>query len=122
MKNTFGVWLAAAVLVAVPLAAQQQPAPSSPKADSEMQGLKSPAASAAQVMGTLSKVDATANMLTIKKADNSEQSFVLDSAAKITVDGKAGSISQLKEGQKVSVTASGDKATAISATSASSSS
>ena len=111
-RFAFGLFLA------VPLAAQQYPAPSSPKPDAQIEGLAAPSA----VMGTLSKVDATANMLTIKKADNKEQSFALDSASKITLDGKAATISQLKEGQKVSVTTDGAKVTAVSATSASSSS
>ena len=119
MKKTVAAQFAFAVFLALPLAAQQQPAPSYPNIGSE-QGLAAPAA--AQVTGTLSKVDATAHMLTIKKADDKEQSFSLDSAAKITVDGKAATISQLKAGQKVSVTTDGTKATSVSATSASSSS
>jgi hypothetical protein len=113
--------LALSVVLGAPLiAAAQQPAPSSPKPDAQVEGLAAPAAS--QVMGTLSKVDATANLLTVKKADNQEQSFALDPAAKITLDGKAASISQLKEGQKVSITVDGTKAKAVSATTASSSS
>ena len=125
MRNSVFARIAFAIFLAAPLvtmAGQQQPSnPSSPpQAGSEMQGLASP--SNTQVMGTLSKVDSTANTLTIKKADNQEQSFSLDAAAKITVDGKAASISELKPGHKVSVTTDGKKATAVSATSASSSS
>ena len=122
-KNTLFARLALSILLSTPLAAlawQQQPAPSSPKPDAQIEGLSAP--SAAPVMGTLSKVDAAASMLTVKKADDKEQSFTLDSAAKITLDGKAATASQLKEGQKVSVTVDGDKATSVSATSAASSS
>jgi hypothetical protein len=120
MKNKFGMLFATALFLTLPLAAQQQPAPSSQKPDSETQGLTSPAASGTLVVGTLSKMDA--NTLAIKQADGKEQSFKLDSSATITIDGKAASVSQLKAGQKVSVSTEGDKAIAVSATSVGSSS
>ena len=69
------------------------------------------------VSGTISKVDATS--LTIKQMDNKEQSYMLDSGAKVTLDGKTASISELKAGQKATVKVEANKATSVSATSGS---
>ncbi len=101
--------------------AQQDPAPEqskAPSADTQAQGLAAPKTE--HVMGTISKVDAINNSLTLKKSDNNqEQSFTLDSAAKVTLDGKSATLADLKAGQKVTVQADSSKATSVSASTAS---
>jgi hypothetical protein len=104
------------VLSVVAGMAQQSPAPAS---DSGTQGLTTPKTQ--DVMGTISKVDSTLKSVTVKNADNQEQSFTLDSTAKVTVDGKAASIADLKAGQKATLKIDSNKAMSVAATSASSS-
>jgi hypothetical protein len=107
------------VLSAAVTSAQEPMAePKAPAADSqETQGLASPKTE--HVMGTISKVDAISNSLTLKSDDDKERSFTVDSAAKITLDGKSVKLADLKAGQKVTVNADTNNASSISASSGS---
>lgn len=104
------------VISAAITSAQETPA-AEPSADSQTQGLA--AAKTQDVMGTISKVDAINNSLTLKNSDDQEQSFSLDAAAKVTLDGKSVTLADLKAGQKVTVKADSSKATSVSASSSS---
>ena len=107
MVKTFLLLSAAFLLLSVPIVAAAAQTGSSPGASAKGQ----------DVAGTISKVDAIGNSLTIKKADNQEQTFKLDAATKVTLDGKPSTVANLKSGQKVKVQAEMDKALSVDATS-----
>jgi Cu/Ag efflux protein CusF len=116
------LFLSSALLIGLSAAviSAQEPAsePKAPAADSqETQGLATPKTE--HVMGTISKVDASSNSLTLKSDDDKERSFTVDSAAKITLDGKSATLADLKAGQKVTVNADTNNASSISASSGS---
>jgi len=107
MVRTYLLLSAAFLFLGVPIAATAAQMGSSPDAS----------AKAKDITGTITKVDAIGNSLTIQKADNQEQTFKLDAATKVTVDGKPSTAANLKSGQEVTVQAEKDKALSVSAAS-----
>jgi hypothetical protein len=61
-------------------------------------------------------VSAGSGKLVIKNDKNQEQSYSVDSNAKVTVDGKMAKLEDLKKDTKVSVTLDGDKVMSITST------
>jgi len=105
MVKTYLLLLSTFLLLSTPIAT----------AVAQTGGAYGSAAKAVDVAGTISKVDATS--LTIKKTDNSEQTFKVDAATKVTLGGKESTLANLKTGMKVTVQAETDKALSVSATS-----
>jgi hypothetical protein len=63
-----------------------------------------------------SVVSAGSGKLVIKNDKNQEQTYSVDSSAKVTVDGKMAKLEDLKKDTKVSVTLDGDKVMSITST------
>ena len=72
-------------------------------------------ASAAVLEGTLKKVDTTKNCCLVVDKDKKDVLVELEKDTKITLDGKAAKLADLKEGQKVKVTHEKNKASAVDA-------
>jgi hypothetical protein len=60
-------------------------------------------------------VSAGSGKLVIKNDDSQEQTFSVDSSAKVMVDGKMGELADLKKDMSVSVMLDGDKAVSVTA-------
>jgi hypothetical protein len=63
--------------------------------------------------GTVAKVDTRNSTLTIRTSEMREVTFTVDSRTKISVGGKDGTLSDLKEGQRVKLNINGSKAVSI---------
>lgn len=73
---------------------------------------------AATLEGTIKSVDAAKSSLTVTDKGGKDVTVSVNKDAKITLDGKAAKLSDLKAGQHVTVTHEANKASAISAKSA----
>lgn len=73
--------------------------------------------SAAVLEGTVKKVDTTKSCCLVVDKDKKDTLVELDKDTKITLDGKAAKLGDLKEGQKVKVTHEKNKASAVDASS-----
>jgi len=73
---------------------------------------------AATLEGTIKSIDAAKNSLTVTGKDGKDVAVTVEKDAKITLDGKAAKLSDLKAGQSVTVTHEGGKASAVAAKSA----
>ncbi|MBI3466646.1 MAG: hypothetical protein HY000_26835 [Planctomycetes bacterium] len=73
---------------------------------------------AATLEGTIKKVDANNSTVVVTGKDNKDATITVNKDAKVTLDGKAAKLSDLKEGQSAKVTHDNNKATAVDATSA----
>jgi hypothetical protein len=72
--------------------------------------------SAADTSGTVKSVDAAKHSFVLTGADGKDHTVTWDDKTMVTVDGKAGSASDVKVGAKVTVTHEGGKASKIAVT------
>jgi hypothetical protein len=73
---------------------------------------------AATLEGTIKKVDGDKGTLVVTDKDKKEVTVTVNKDAKVTLDGKAAKLSDLKEGQTAKITHEDNKASAVEAKSA----
>jgi hypothetical protein len=67
------------------------------------------------VVGTIKKVDAVSNTVTVQTVEMKVRTFTVDAETKITVDGKEGTLVDLKEGRSAKLKVAGGKVLSIEA-------
>lgn len=66
-----------------------------------------------EVTGTIVKVDTASGAVTVQTSDGKTTALTVDSATKVTVGGKKGSIADLKDGQIAKLKLQGGKVVSI---------
>lgn len=68
-----------------------------------------------QITATIAKIDSAKSTVTLVGSDSKEVTYSVDSAAKISVQGKDGALADLKAGQMVTAEVKGKKIVSIQA-------